>query len=55
VDRLAVWVYLSEIPAAAMVEFGHVLPEAGQEAAWTEALPAADREHMEAAAARFRR
>jgi len=54
VDRFGVWIYLSEIPAAAMVEFGHVLPEAGQEAAWTDALPVADRERMEAIAARFR-
>jgi len=54
VNRFAVWIYLSEIPAAAMVEFGHVLPEAGREATWTEALPATDRERMEAIAARFR-
>lgn len=46
VDTFAVWVYLLELPPAAMVEFGHVLPEAGAEAAWTDALPATDRERM---------
>ncbi len=55
VNRFAVWTYLSEIPVTAMVEFGHVLPEAGQEAAWADTLPEGDRERMEAIAARFRR
>jgi phenylpyruvate tautomerase PptA (4-oxalocrotonate tautomerase family) len=40
----AIWIYLSELPPAAMVEFGQVLPEPGGEAAWTAALPAPDRE-----------
>ena len=44
----SVWVYLLELPAAAMVEFGHILPEAGGEAEWTDALPAEDRARMEA-------
>ena len=35
----AVWVYLHELPAPAMIEFGHILPQAGDEAAWTSALP----------------
>ena len=47
-DGFAVWVYLLELPAAAMVEFGHILPEAGDEAAWTEALPPDDRRRMQA-------
>lgn len=34
-----IWVYVSEIPPAQMVEFGHVLPEPGQESAWIAALP----------------
>jgi phenylpyruvate tautomerase PptA (4-oxalocrotonate tautomerase family) len=42
-----VWVYIAELPAAQMAEFGHVLPEPGQEAAWTAALPAAERERMQ--------
>ncbi len=44
----SVWVYLLELPAAAMVEFGHVLPEAGDEADWTDALPDVDRARMQA-------
>lgn len=47
-DPFGVWVYLLELPPAAMVEFGHVLPESGGEAAWTDALPATDRARMEA-------
>ena len=48
IEPFGVWVYLLELPPAAMVEFGHVLPEAGGEAAWTDALPASDRARMEA-------
>ncbi len=44
----AVWIYLSELPPRAMLEFGHVLPEPGEEVAWTAALPEADRERMQA-------
>jgi phenylpyruvate tautomerase PptA (4-oxalocrotonate tautomerase family) len=47
-DRFGVWVYLQELPAAAMVEFGHVLPEPGDEASWTAALPEGDRDRMAA-------
>jgi phenylpyruvate tautomerase PptA (4-oxalocrotonate tautomerase family) len=43
----SIWVYLHELPAHAMAEFGHVLPEPGGEMAWTEALPPADRERMQ--------
>lgn len=46
VENFSVWVYLAELPPAAMVEFGHILPQPGEEGAWTEALPAADRERM---------
>jgi phenylpyruvate tautomerase PptA (4-oxalocrotonate tautomerase family) len=42
----AIWVYLLELPARAMAEFGHVLPEPGDEPAWTAALPDDDRERM---------
>jgi hypothetical protein len=47
VDAFAVWVYLLELSPAAMVEFGHLLPAAGQEAAWSAALPAGDRARMQ--------
>ena len=42
-----VWVYLSEIPARQMIEFGHFLPQAGDEDAWSASLPQADREWMQ--------
>lgn len=43
----AVWVYLLELPPAAMAEFGHILPEPGAEAEWSRSLPAQDRERMQ--------
>jgi phenylpyruvate tautomerase PptA (4-oxalocrotonate tautomerase family) len=43
----SVWVYVGELPARQMIEFGHLLPEAGDEPAWTAALPSADREFMQ--------
>lgn len=48
VDGFAVWVYLQELPPAAMAEFGHILPEPGKEAAWHDALPDADRARLKA-------
>lgn len=43
----AVWVYLNELQPRQMIEFGHVLPEPGDEPAWTEALPHEDRAFMQ--------
>ena len=43
----SVWVYLTDLPARDMIEYGHVLPEPGHEQAWLEGLPAADREKMQ--------
>ena len=43
----SVWVYVGELPARQMIEFGHLLPEAGDEQGWTAALPGADREFMQ--------
>ena len=42
-----VWVYITDLIPRQMAEFGNVLPEPGDEAKWTEALPPADRAHME--------
>jgi phenylpyruvate tautomerase PptA (4-oxalocrotonate tautomerase family) len=42
-----IWVYISDLIPRQMAEFGNVLPEPGDEAGWTDALPAADRAHME--------
>lgn len=47
IPRYAVWVYLSELPSRAMSEFGHVLPEPGDEDAWLAALPDEDRRRLQ--------
>ena len=46
-EPFSVWVYIHELPPAAMVEFGHVLPEAGEESDWIESLPQADAARMQ--------
>lgn len=46
-EQWSVWVYVGELPARQMIEFGHVLPEAGDEPIWTAALPPAEREFMQ--------
>ena len=43
----SVWVYVAELPARQMIEFGHLLPEAGDEEMWTVVLPTTDREFMQ--------
>jgi len=47
VNPTGVWVYLGELAPKHMAEFGHMLPDAGGEAAWLKALPPAERLHME--------
>jgi phenylpyruvate tautomerase PptA (4-oxalocrotonate tautomerase family) len=42
-----VWVYVTEIPARQMAEYGHILPEPGGEQAWLDGLPAEDRAYMQ--------
>ncbi len=42
-----VWAYIAELPPGQMAEYGHILPEPGEEAAWLAGLPAADRALME--------
>jgi len=46
IPHTGVWVYIAELPARQMVEFGHVLPAAGDEEAWSESLPDEDRTFM---------
>jgi phenylpyruvate tautomerase PptA (4-oxalocrotonate tautomerase family) len=46
-SKKLVWVYVTEIPARQMAEYGHVLPEPGDEKAWLDALPAEDRAYMQ--------
>ena len=50
----SIWVYLSEIRPSLMAEFGHVLPEPGEESAWFDALPEDDRRMLAAIAERAR-
>ncbi|MBB1495253.1 tautomerase family protein [Propioniciclava sp. MC1595] len=48
VPRRAVWVYLVDLPPANMVEYGYVLPAAGDEAAWLASLDDDTRHHLNA-------
>ncbi len=48
IPKTGVWVYVGELPARQLIEGGHVLPEPGDEDAWFEALPVADRAWMQA-------
>jgi phenylpyruvate tautomerase PptA (4-oxalocrotonate tautomerase family) len=47
-SRTGVWIYIAELPARQMMEYGHVLPEPGDEDVWTNALPTEHREFMQA-------
>lgn len=38
VPRRTVWVYLVDVPPADMIEYGYVLPAAGEEAEWLASL-----------------
>jgi phenylpyruvate tautomerase PptA (4-oxalocrotonate tautomerase family) len=46
VPEADVWVYLTELPAKNMAEFGQVLPEPGAEEAWLAALPQAEQNRL---------
>ena len=46
VSRRAVWVYLVDLPPSNMVEYGYVLPAAGDEALWMASLDPEDRDHL---------
>jgi phenylpyruvate tautomerase PptA (4-oxalocrotonate tautomerase family) len=41
------WVYVVELPPALMLEYGHILPEPGEEATWLANMPAQDRYMLE--------
>ena len=41
-----VWVYLIDVPARDMIEYGHILPEPGDEKTWLDTLPDPDRTRM---------
>jgi phenylpyruvate tautomerase PptA (4-oxalocrotonate tautomerase family) len=46
-SRRAVWIYLNELAPRHMIEFGHLLPEPGDELDWMTALPTDDRDFMQ--------
>ena len=50
ISEQAVWVYISDIPAPGVLEFGNVLPEPGGEKQWLASLPVELREKLEPAA-----
>jgi len=50
VSEQAVWVYISDIPAQGVLEFGNVLPEPGGEEKWLASLPSELREKLMRAA-----
>ena len=50
ISEQAVWVYISDIPAHGVLEFGNVLPEPGGEAEWLASLPGELREKLSRAA-----
>jgi phenylpyruvate tautomerase PptA (4-oxalocrotonate tautomerase family) len=47
VAKRYIWAYLSELPPAQMIEYGHILPEPGSEGEWLSSLPAEDRDYMQ--------
>jgi len=50
ISEQAVWVYISDIPAQGVLEFGNVLPEPGGEEEWLASLPSDLREKLRQAA-----
>ena len=50
ISEQAVWVYISDIPAQGVLEFGNVLPEPGGEEKWLASLPSDLREKLVRAA-----
>jgi phenylpyruvate tautomerase PptA (4-oxalocrotonate tautomerase family) len=42
-----IWVYICNLDATDMIEFGHVLPAPGKEQEWFDALPKALQQHLE--------
>jgi phenylpyruvate tautomerase PptA (4-oxalocrotonate tautomerase family) len=46
ISEQAVWVYVSDIPAQGVLEFGNILPEPGGEEQWLALLPQTLREKL---------
>jgi phenylpyruvate tautomerase PptA (4-oxalocrotonate tautomerase family) len=47
VEDQDIWVYLCNLDPTDMVEYGHVLPKPGEEAAWYENLPKSLQEYLQ--------
>jgi hypothetical protein len=41
-----IWVYLNELVPSNMIEFGHLLPQPGEEKQWFQSLPSAMQERL---------
>ncbi|TXN00737.1 4-oxalocrotonate tautomerase [Methylobacterium sp. WL64] len=50
ISEQSVWVYVSDIPAHGVLEFGNVLPEPGGEEQWLASLPSSLRDKLRQAA-----
>jgi len=46
-NKLQLWAYVNDLPPHHMIEYGHMLPEPGEEASWFDSLPAADRAYLD--------
>lgn len=46
VERTHIWLYIDEMPANQMFEYGRVLPEPGEEHAWFDAISADEQAFM---------
>lgn len=47
VPTRCIWIYINEIPPSNMAEFGHILPQPGEENSWYQGLPEYDRKFLE--------
>ncbi|KND60528.1 4-oxalocrotonate tautomerase-like protein [Candidatus Burkholderia verschuerenii] len=45
-EKRFLWVYISELPPANMIEYGQVLPHPGAEQEWFDALTEVDRAYL---------
>ena len=42
----SIWIYINDIAPELMIEFGHVLPQPGEESLWLQGLPEEDRKYL---------
>jgi phenylpyruvate tautomerase PptA (4-oxalocrotonate tautomerase family) len=46
IEKMHIWIYIDEMPANQMFEYGRVLPEPGDEQAWFDAISADEQAFM---------